>query len=67
MGGAYLHNQKKINDLNEQISSKDTEIQENKKALSETEEMLSQKEQEAQKRFILMQLSIKHQVIIKLL
>ena len=47
MGGAYLHNQKKINDLNEQISSKDTEIQENKKALSETEEMLSQKEQEA--------------------
>lgn len=47
MGGAYLHNQKKINDLNEQISSKDTEIQENKKALSKTEEMLSQKEQEA--------------------
>ncbi len=33
MGGAYLHNQKKINDLNEQISSKDTEIQENKKGI----------------------------------
>ena len=48
MGGAYLNNQKKINDLHEQISSKDSEISKKEQALSETEEKLSEKEKEAQ-------------------
>ncbi|MDY2735856.1 tetratricopeptide repeat protein [Intestinibacter sp.] len=49
MGAFYLNNQRKIEDLNNQISSKDEEIDQKDKELSEKEEELTQKEEEEKK------------------
>ena len=49
MGAFYLNNQRKIEDLNNQISSKDQEIDQKDKELSEKEQELTQKEEEEKK------------------
>ena len=42
MGAFYINNQKKINDLNEQISSKESELNEKDKELSKKDEKLNE-------------------------
>ena len=46
MGAFYFNNQRKINDLNNQISSKDNEINKKDEEISEKDKELSEKEEE---------------------